>query len=388
MKFYNVMSPFLLAAIWITICDSTIPGKQPTRKAKSFRKKNIGTAELSIVKTRSKKQLLRVASMTSNTEKTLNTTKSSFCKTDKGELCIFPFKYQGIRYSGCTTTGNGGIYWCPTEVDRYGKYDGKYGNCGSTCTKGCRKDGDCPKGKSCNRMYDFCYGSACSPNPCMNNGVCKTDYSGEWIGCECQKNYFGYQCEYQECVDIEPKTYCNLRKDMRRCMSYADFDPCRHTCGCDTCWPNPCKNNGTCETHKSGWIECHCKDSYVGYRCEYKDAYIEVDGSHCLRTMQGYVARDGTLGDLTFDIGRAFDECSENRRCVGIEHIRTSGPKKSFVACLDSIYTSTASDKYNGLTNQLLKKVSSYVFPQDFLNPENGAHVKKNKNKTEKAFFP
>ena len=82
------------------------------------------------------------------------------------------------------------------------------------------------------------------------------------------------------------------------------------------------------------------------------------------------------------------NECSKLRRCVGIEHIRTVGPKKLFIACLDSIYKSTASDKYKGLTNQLFKKVSSYVFPQDFLNSKNDAHVRKNRNKTDKEFFP
>ena len=41
-------------------------------------------------------------------------------------------------------------------------------------------------------------------------------------------------------------------------------------CVLDTCLPNPCKNNGTCVTHPSGNIECHCHGNYVGLRCDYQ----------------------------------------------------------------------------------------------------------------------
>ena len=58
------------------------------------------------------------------------------CKTEEGKLCVFPFKYNGATYTTCTTEDNGGKYWCATEVNVNGGYNGNYGNCGSTCNIG------------------------------------------------------------------------------------------------------------------------------------------------------------------------------------------------------------------------------------------------------------
>ena len=48
-------------------------------------------------------------------------------------------------------------------------------------------------------------------------------------------------------------------------------------CLVDKCQPNPCKNNGTCITHESGWIECNCQRKYAGFRCEYHGKAINID---------------------------------------------------------------------------------------------------------------
>ena len=51
-----------------------------------------------------------------------------------------------------------------------------------------------------------------------------------------------------------------------------------------TCYPNPCKNNGICKKYKTGWIECQCQENYVGYRCEYPGASIDLCwSSECYR---------------------------------------------------------------------------------------------------------
>ena len=56
-----------------------------------------------------------------------------------------------------------------------------------------------------------------------------------------------------------------------------------------------------------------------------------------------------------------MDVCSKNKRCVGIEFARfDENAGGLFTLCLDSIYKSTAWDKYEKLTNQVFKKASNY----------------------------
>ena len=86
--------------------------------------------------------------------------------------------------------------------------------------------------------------------------------------------------------------------------------------------------------------------------CFLLDAYVEEEGSRCLRREQS----DRTLsGDRELTRPNAMDECSNNKRCVGIEQ-QIVGYK----LCLDSIYKSTAWDKYEKLTNLVFKKAHNY----------------------------
>ena len=57
---------------------------------------------------------------------------------DSNKPCVFPFIYNGIEYTACTTVENDGIAWCSTEVDVInGNYvGGKWGNCGPGCSGG------------------------------------------------------------------------------------------------------------------------------------------------------------------------------------------------------------------------------------------------------------
>ena len=72
---------------------------------------------------------------------TLSTLHSSFIFTDGvgtiggnsgGEVCIFPFVYNGVQYDTCTDTDNNGILWCATaDLDgiNYNSQTSKWGNC-------------------------------------------------------------------------------------------------------------------------------------------------------------------------------------------------------------------------------------------------------------------
>ena len=56
---------------------------------------------------------------------------------DPNKPCVFPFNYNGINYTSCTTVENNGIHWCSTEVDANGNHVGvQWGNCGPGCTRG------------------------------------------------------------------------------------------------------------------------------------------------------------------------------------------------------------------------------------------------------------
>ena len=89
------------------------------------------------------------------------------------------------------------------------------------------------------------------------------------------------------------------------------------------------------------------------------DAYVEEKGSRCLRRLQN------DNGDRLLTRLNAMDECSKNKRCVGIELVEEQEivleyAGRLFKPCIDSTYKSTARDKYEKLTNKIFKKASNY----------------------------
>ena len=56
------------------------------------------------------------------------TISDSSCVTKDNKKCIFPFKYHGVKYNGCTTARNLGRLWCSTANDKDGNYK-SWGNC-------------------------------------------------------------------------------------------------------------------------------------------------------------------------------------------------------------------------------------------------------------------
>ena len=64
---------------------------------------------------------------------------SADCKTiggeDENKQCIFPFTYDGVKYTACTTA-NHTRFWCSTEVNVNGRFiKSKWGDCGPGCSK-------------------------------------------------------------------------------------------------------------------------------------------------------------------------------------------------------------------------------------------------------------
>ena len=95
------------------------------------------------------------------------------------------------------------------------------------------------------------------------------------------------------------------------------------------------------------------------------DAYIELDGTFCVKREQvkagnEYDIRDGVsdgIVDRELDIIHAKEECSKNPRCIGI---KSQINYEFFNLCLDSIYKSTAFDKYTRIENYVYKKMQNY----------------------------
>ena len=92
--------------------------------------------------------------------------------------------------------------------------------------------------------------------------------------------------------------------------------------------------------------------------CFLLDAYVEIEGSRCLRKEQKE-DYDNKLVDRKLAFLEAMDECSKNKRCVGTESSIAFGVRQ-FALCLNSIYKSTAWDKYEKMTSQVFKKSNNY----------------------------
>ena len=60
--------------------------------------------------------------------------KPAECETKGGEKCVFPFRYNGTNYHGCTRDGASHA-WCATSVDVNGNVGGHWGLCKAGCPK-------------------------------------------------------------------------------------------------------------------------------------------------------------------------------------------------------------------------------------------------------------
>jgi len=94
----------------------------------------------------------------------------------------------------------------------------------------------------------LCNITACSKDPCQNNGKCEV--SGESYNCVCTRSWTGKTCT-------------------------EDINECKENAG--ICYNGKCKNT-------VGSFSCDCPPEFTGYRCEYKkDA---CDGNKCDKTTE------------------------------------------------------------------------------------------------------
>lgn len=68
----------------------------------------------------------------------VSTSSSDSCETVSGpqsrSACVFPFKFRGVTYDGCTEVASEGTPWCSTKTDSNGVHvQGNWGSCPSSC---------------------------------------------------------------------------------------------------------------------------------------------------------------------------------------------------------------------------------------------------------------
>ena len=100
-------------------------------------------------------------------------------------------------------------------------------NC-SICNKFCTR-----------RLFTKCnlivLGDVCTPNPCLNGGVCVSNGYGGFT-CQCRPGFSGQRCEDQ-----------------------------------DGCASQPCQNRGVCVSSGGGAYVCQCRTGFEGINCEQRE---------------------------------------------------------------------------------------------------------------------
>ena len=60
---------------------------------------------------------------------------SSPTNYDPNKPCVFPFDYNGVTHTKCTTGGANGVFWCATEGYTGTRWDTRWGTCEERCPK-------------------------------------------------------------------------------------------------------------------------------------------------------------------------------------------------------------------------------------------------------------
>ncbi|XP_014324656.1 hyaluronan-binding protein 2 [Xiphophorus maculatus] len=118
----------------------------------------------------------------------------------------------------------------------------------------------------------------CTPNPCLNNGVCKQK-GRRGYKCDCPAPFKGRKCEKapKACrIGVCGRGECVLTSTapFYECKCKYPFQPpdCKRY---SVCVPNPCRNGGQC-IREGNDFECQCREGFSGRFCHVgpNDCYV------------------------------------------------------------------------------------------------------------------
>ncbi|ELU09492.1 hypothetical protein CAPTEDRAFT_223674 [Capitella teleta] len=151
-------------------------------------------------------------------------------------------------------------------------------NCDSTGTSECKVVNHlafcvCNEGST----GDTCHITGfCESNPCRNGAICESTTAG--FTCDCNINnemFSGDLCEtWPNQCNGSAGNPCQHESDCQSspgdfkcfCTELYSGPTCNETK--DVCDPNPCENNGTCDSSDIVRYKCVCPDGYMGPNCE------------------------------------------------------------------------------------------------------------------------
>ncbi|KAK5611483.1 hypothetical protein CRENBAI_016054 [Crenichthys baileyi] len=149
----------------------------------------------------------------------------------------------------------------------------------------------------------------CTPNPCLNNGVCK-EKGRKGFKCDCPKPFHGKTCEKAPKVcrrGICGRGECVLTstRPFYECKCKYPFQPpdCKRFSVCN---PNPCRNGGQC-IRDGNDFDCQCPQGFRGKFCHVgpDDCYVDdgetyrgnmsetEDGDDCLYWNSHFILNNG-----------------------------------------------------------------------------------------------
>ncbi|XP_063265940.1 protein crumbs homolog 2 isoform X1 [Prinia subflava] len=129
---------------------------------------------------------------------------------------------------------------------------------------------DSPSGYSCRcRRGCGAESSACSSQPCLNNGTCVEAAGG--YRCLCPPGFSGDTCadDVDECASgpCRNGAICRDRAGEYSCFCVPGFQGSHCEIDIDECASRPCRNHGTCLNHMDRY-ECRCAPGYAGVNCD------------------------------------------------------------------------------------------------------------------------
>ncbi|KAA0719726.1 Neurogenic locus notch -like protein 1 [Triplophysa tibetana] len=229
---------------------------------------------------------------------------------------------------------------------------------GQRCLEQCQNGGICElkaQGEAaCRCPSDFVgpqcqFPNPCSPSPCRNGGVCRTQGNDVEVTCDCMLGFSGplcltpvnHACMTTPCRNGGTCSLRTLETFTCRCPPGWSGKTCQQA---DPCASNPCANGGQCSAFESHYI-CTCPPNFNGQTCRQDVNECALSPSPC---------RNG--GTCINEVGSYHCRCPPEyvgTHCERLYHPCLPSPCRNGGTCLqtsDTSYTCTCLSGFMGQT--------------------------------------